>query len=172
MGLMTSAILETLMAATDHFGSVLGRVEPDRYELATPCTEWSVVQLVDHVVVGSRWASRIVRGAEGRAALAQVLSAPLSDDRRVDWLTAGAEQFEAFAEPGALERTDDRTRCAPHYVLRKCRHSGPEPAASKPMLRSCRHSAGFGPFSDNLGGLSRMMPIKSSNDDNFGGHDR
>lgn len=102
---MTSATLETLKAATDHFGAVLGRVEPDQYELATPCTEWSVVQLVDHVVVGARWAGMILRGADGRAALAQILSTPLSDDRRVDWLAAGAEQLAAFADPGALERT-------------------------------------------------------------------
>ena len=102
---MTSATLETLKAATDHFGAVLGRVEPDQYELATPCTEWSVVQLVDHVVVGTRWAGMILRGADGRAALVQILSTPLSDDRRVDWLAAGAEQLAAFADPGALERT-------------------------------------------------------------------
>lgn len=41
------AVLESACAST---GAVLGRVRPDRLDGATPCSEWRVRDLIDHLV--------------------------------------------------------------------------------------------------------------------------
>jgi hypothetical protein len=90
----------------------------------------------------------ILRGADGRAALAQILSTPLSDDRRVDWLAAGAEQLAAFVDPGALERTvahpigPTPARAFLHLRVVQARPRASAPPT--PSSASCRSPAGCG----------------------------
>jgi uncharacterized protein (TIGR03083 family) len=42
--------VRVLSVALDQAGGVLARVQPDDLDLPTPCTDWSVGQLVDHLV--------------------------------------------------------------------------------------------------------------------------
>jgi uncharacterized protein (TIGR03086 family) len=92
--------LALLQAATDRFGGVLAQVTPEQYGWATPCPDWSVVDLVDHVVGGNRWAVLLLAGAEGRASWAEVQHLPKAADRRTDFAVSVTAQREAFEAAG------------------------------------------------------------------------
>ena len=88
--------LSTLQVVTDRFGAALAQVPPERYGDPTPCPDWTVVDLVDHVIGGNRWASMVLAGAEGRSALAEVRKLPVTADRRLDHQPSVTAQREAF----------------------------------------------------------------------------
>ena len=48
----------------DHAEGVLAQVGPDQHELPTPCTEWNVHQLVNHMVGGVHFIASAVAGDE------------------------------------------------------------------------------------------------------------
>jgi uncharacterized protein (TIGR03086 family) len=80
--------------AQDVFAQVLVNVTADQQSLPTPCPEWDVSALIDHVIAGNR---RVVERAGGTAA-------PLPADRGVAHRTSAQVAQETFAEPGALTR--------------------------------------------------------------------
>ncbi|MGZ4504808.1 MAG: maleylpyruvate isomerase N-terminal domain-containing protein, partial [Nocardioidaceae bacterium] len=41
----------------------LARVRPDQWDAPTPCTEWSVRDLVNHVVGEDRWTVPLMHGS-------------------------------------------------------------------------------------------------------------
>lgn len=49
--------------ALDATGRRIGAVGDDQWDLATPCADWDVRQLVNHVVSGNWWASELAAGA-------------------------------------------------------------------------------------------------------------
>ena len=46
----------------DHAEGVLAEIGPDQYELSTPCTEWNVHELVNHVIGGVHFMASAVAG--------------------------------------------------------------------------------------------------------------
>jgi uncharacterized protein (TIGR03086 family) len=77
------------------FQEVLANVTPDQWEGATPCSEWTVAALVDHIVGGNTW----VQGLAGRQPVA------VPDDDRVAAVAASAEGAQAvFAADDGLTR--------------------------------------------------------------------
>jgi uncharacterized protein (TIGR03086 family) len=94
--------LTTLQAATDRFAAVLAGVAPDRYGDPTPCEDWTVLDLIDHVIGGNHWAPLLLAGADGREALGQIKAMTFADDRRESCAASVAAQQEAFAaaDPG------------------------------------------------------------------------
>jgi uncharacterized protein (TIGR03086 family) len=81
--------------AQDNFGHVFASVTSDQMSSPTPCTEWDVKALIDHVIAGNQ---RVIERAGGKAApLPEDLGAALG-------ASAGAAQ-ETFAAPAALTRT-------------------------------------------------------------------
>jgi uncharacterized protein (TIGR03086 family) len=99
---MTENPLAALDAATAHFTQVLAAVRDDDWARPTPCTDWTVTDLVDHVVGGNRWAVLLLGGAEGRAAIEQVRAGTFGPDRVGDYRDSVTAQRAAFAEPSAL----------------------------------------------------------------------
>jgi uncharacterized protein (TIGR03086 family) len=87
----------TLRAATDHFAAVLSGVEPSRYGDPTPCPDWSVEQLIDHVIGGQHWAALLLAGEDGREALGRIMTMTFAADRRDSLAEAAAVQERAFA---------------------------------------------------------------------------
>jgi len=93
----------------------------------------------------------LAAGAEQLAAFAESGAGERSTDpqQRILQIPAGCRELPTHALDDRSRRTGGRDdvhrNSPPRSVPRKCRHSGPEPAASKPMLRSCRHSARIGP---------------------------
>lgn len=49
--------------ALDATGTIVGRVRDDQMGNDTPCDEWNVRQLLDHVIAGNWWASELAAGA-------------------------------------------------------------------------------------------------------------
>ncbi|MEU5432831.1 TIGR03086 family metal-binding protein [Streptomyces sp. NPDC020719] len=87
------------------FGARVHAVRPDQWDLRTPCTDWTVRDLVNHLVVEQLWVPPLV---EGRS-LADVGDAfdgdVLGDDPVAAWDSAKDAALAAFAGPGALDGT-------------------------------------------------------------------
>jgi uncharacterized protein (TIGR03086 family) len=61
---MTAQILEQFQLASDSFTNLLANVQADQFAAGTPCTDWSVQELVGHVVNGNLMFVRLFTGAE------------------------------------------------------------------------------------------------------------
>ena len=87
-------------------GRLVGGVKPDQWELPTPCTEWNVRQLVDHLVSGHQLVARVLRGKPFEQAVAAVRSVNdrLGDDRAAAYDASARDVLAAFSAPGVLER--------------------------------------------------------------------
>ena len=59
---MSDEHLAPLAAAVDGTGQLVTAVGEQQWELGTPCTDWTVRQLVNHLVGGDRLATRVLRG--------------------------------------------------------------------------------------------------------------
>lgn len=95
---MTAEILEQFQLATDSFTNLVAGVRPDQLGIQTPCPEWSVQELVSHVVKGNLMFTRLFTGAEPPAVDA------VGDSVAAISVSAQALREAASAE-GALERT-------------------------------------------------------------------
>ncbi|HLN16329.1 MAG TPA: TIGR03086 family metal-binding protein [Acidimicrobiales bacterium] len=96
--------LEYLALGADTFRARLVAVGPDQWDAPTPCTDWTVRDLVGHVVGGNRMAVALLGGASTAEAIASVQRDHLGDDPVGNFDEAAAAQAAAFASPGALER--------------------------------------------------------------------
>jgi uncharacterized protein (TIGR03086 family) len=83
-------------AATDRAIAVADAVRPDQLGSPTPCTEWTVQQLIDHLVGGTEYLLSATTGGEP----AQRLHTTAADLR-----VGVADVLKALTIPGALERT-------------------------------------------------------------------
>ncbi|MGH3812317.1 MAG: TIGR03086 family metal-binding protein [Pseudonocardiaceae bacterium] len=80
-------------------------VRPDQWRDPTPCTEWDVRALVDHLVVEQLWAPPLLEGATIADVGDRFDGDQLGDDPVAAWESAAAAAREAFATPGALRRS-------------------------------------------------------------------
>ena len=91
--------------ATDVFDTRVRAVRPDQWGNATPCTEWNVRQLVNHVAVEDLWVPPLLAGKT----IADVGDAydgdQFGDDPAAGWSRALAGAKQAVLEPGAADRT-------------------------------------------------------------------
>ena len=104
---MTEAatVLALFEAASDTFDDKLHQVPDDRWDSPTPCTEWDVRALVNHVVGEHRWAVPLLAG-QTIADVGPALDGDLlGDDPAAAWHHASGPSHEAFAAPGAMEST-------------------------------------------------------------------
>jgi uncharacterized protein (TIGR03086 family) len=91
--------------AMEQFGRLLGRVEPEQWGAPTPCTEWDVRTLANHVIGENRWVPPLLEG-KTIADVGDALKGDLlGDDPTGEWERAAKEAAAAAEEPGALERT-------------------------------------------------------------------
>jgi uncharacterized protein (TIGR03086 family) len=80
--------------AADRFTARLDAVTDDQWDNPTPCTDWNVRQLVDHVIEIQR------QIPEGLGA-----SVGDGDDAKAEWQAVRDAALAALREPGVLERT-------------------------------------------------------------------
>jgi uncharacterized protein (TIGR03086 family) len=59
---VTDRLLTSLDTALDGAGHLVGAVAAEQWELPTPCSDWTVRQLVNHLVGGNRLFARVLRG--------------------------------------------------------------------------------------------------------------
>jgi uncharacterized protein (TIGR03086 family) len=88
------------------FGDRVHTVRDDQWEAATPCTDWTVRDLVNHLVSEQLWVPALVRDGATVEAVGDTFDGDLlSSDPAASWDTAAHASRTAFAAPGALERT-------------------------------------------------------------------
>ncbi|MBT2481083.1 TIGR03086 family metal-binding protein [Streptomyces sp. ISL-94] len=103
---MPDTLLEQHAAALRLFGERLRAVAADQWDAPTPCSEWTVRDLVNHVTGEQLWIPPLV--ADGRTVeeMGDAFSGDvLGEDPIGAWDKASAAAHAAFAAPGALERT-------------------------------------------------------------------
>ncbi|MFF3619733.1 TIGR03086 family metal-binding protein [Streptomyces sp. NPDC002467] len=103
---MPETLLGVHAQALRLFGERLRAIEDGQWGAPTPCADWDVRALVNHVVGEQLWIPPLV--SEGRTVgeLGDAFSGDvLGEDPLAAWETASAAAHAAFAAPGALERT-------------------------------------------------------------------
>ncbi|MFF5449185.1 TIGR03086 family metal-binding protein [Streptomyces sp. NPDC012888] len=101
---------DTLLAAHADalrlFGDRVRSVREDQWTGSTPCTEWTVRDLVNHVTGEQLWVPPLVTDGRTVADVGDELSGDLlGDDPVAAWDRAAEAARGAFTAPGALERT-------------------------------------------------------------------
>ena len=102
----TTAPTDRLARAIDATGALIDGVKSDQWSDPTPCPEWNVRALVNHLVGGNRLFVRILSGEEmpPPETLARLRGADqLGDDPASAFRESGAALLEAFSKPGVLE---------------------------------------------------------------------
>lgn len=103
----TSAALGALRTAGEVTNRIVAGIGADQWDAPTPCTDWNVRMLLNHLVAGNILTAAVLGGAElpppeERARLSQV------DRLGTDPLAASRQSLEdlieAFEQPGVLER--------------------------------------------------------------------
>jgi uncharacterized protein (TIGR03086 family) len=97
-------LLEMLNLADAGFDLRVRQVGDGDWNRPTPCAEWDVYRLVNHVVIGGGRYGRLVRGGTRDAFIAERQLDALVDGAVPAWESDARTCREAFAEPGALER--------------------------------------------------------------------
>jgi uncharacterized protein (TIGR03086 family) len=91
--------------ATDAFGARVHAVRDDQWELPTPCSEWNVRQLVNHLVYENRWTPPLFAGRTIAEVGDRFEGDLLGDDPKAAWDGSAKEAVAAVQEHGAMERT-------------------------------------------------------------------
>jgi uncharacterized protein (TIGR03086 family) len=88
-----------------HAGGELGRrladIAPDQLTRPTPCEEWTVRDLISHVVGESIMSVRLLHGADADTATVGLDSVTLGDDVSAAFATAASGEYAAFEQAGA-----------------------------------------------------------------------
>jgi uncharacterized protein (TIGR03086 family) len=105
---VTDVLLSSLATAHDGAAGLVAAVGDEQWDRPTPCSDWTVRQLVNHLVGGNRLTARVVRGEQlappgqlGRRGHVD----QLGDDPAGAYRSSADEVLAALSAPGALDRT-------------------------------------------------------------------
>jgi uncharacterized protein (TIGR03086 family) len=93
--------------AVEEFGARVQAVGHDQWELPTPCSDWNVRQLVNHLVYEDRWTVPLMQGSTIAEVGDRFEGDLLGDRPKVAWNQASQEAVAAVGADGALERIVD-----------------------------------------------------------------
>ena len=82
-------------------------VGDDQWELPTPCADWNVRQLVNHLVYENRWTVPLMEGSTIAEVGDRYEGDLLGDHPKAAWDESSAEAVRAVQADGALGRTVD-----------------------------------------------------------------
>ena len=97
--------LERLQKAQQAFGSVVHKVGDDQWHDDTPCTDWDVRALVNHVAGELFWVTPMVDGKSIDDVSGALDGDLMGDDPVAAWDRAVKESSTAFGASGALDGT-------------------------------------------------------------------
>ena len=89
-------VLRLIPAALELFGERVHQVPASRWDASTPCTDWSVRDLVNHVTGEQLWAPHLLRGETLEQVGDRYDGDVLGDDPRTTWDEAAARALEAW----------------------------------------------------------------------------
>lgn len=100
-------LLSTMDKVLDSAGTVVDGVEPSQLGNQTPCTEWTVRDVINHVVVGATmFAECVEQGSVADERLGELMGGDnLADDYKGAFHAASDRARAAFSSEGALEKT-------------------------------------------------------------------
>lgn len=98
-------LVELFRRSIDQCTTLIENVPPDRWQSPTPCTDWDVRSLVNHLTGEQLWAPHLVAGETIEQVGDRYDGDVLGDDPGSAWRAAVPASVAAFAEPGALDRT-------------------------------------------------------------------
>jgi uncharacterized protein (TIGR03086 family) len=97
-------IPELFRRAVERFGEPVDAIPADGWTGPTPCLEWNVRDLVNHLVSECRWVPPLFAGAT-IAEVGDALDGDLLGEDPVGaWREAGAGAVASISAPGAMER--------------------------------------------------------------------
>lgn len=96
--------ITALPLATSEFDRRLAAVTGADWDRPTPCDEWSVRELVTHVVAGNAMAAAVASGASRDEAIAIFGSTGLGDDALTAFRASAQAQLDALSDPAVLDR--------------------------------------------------------------------
>lgn len=96
-------LLDAFDQGLGEFGRRVHQAAEHQWHAPTPCTEWSVRDLVNHVVSEQLWAPLLLRGATLDEVGDRFDGDVLGGDPVRAWEQAAAGSYEAFHRPGALD---------------------------------------------------------------------
>ena len=96
---------DALDRATEEAGRRVRAVEPDQWDLPTPCGDWTVRGLVNHLVRGNTMSAMLLDGASLDEVLEMFRNADPNEDLIPLYAETMAAQNAAFRRPGALDQT-------------------------------------------------------------------
>ncbi len=91
--------IEDLERAGQSFGALVAGTTPEQLGDSTPCSEWDVRALLNHVVTGTQWFTTMVRGEPAPDRSVD----QLGDDPGAAFEAALGGFIEALRAPGAFE---------------------------------------------------------------------
>jgi uncharacterized protein (TIGR03086 family) len=100
-------LMERFVLASTEFERKLRAVQSEQWAWPTPCTEWNVRQLVNHMTRGNLGYVRLVRGGTSTEFLRLRDADALGAEPVGAYIRSVQECAKAFAAPGALERVLD-----------------------------------------------------------------
>jgi len=94
---------QRFVTATDYFDQGVRAIAPDQWGNPTPCTEWDVRALVNHVVGELRWVAPLLAGQTVAEVGDRFDSDLIGSDPKAAWAAARAEARREFERPAALD---------------------------------------------------------------------
>ncbi|HVT19977.1 MAG TPA: TIGR03086 family metal-binding protein [Mycobacteriales bacterium] len=116
----TSEAVAAYREAVRTFDAVIQRVTGDAWAAPTPCTDWDVRQLVNHVVAENLWAPPLLAGRTVDDVAGEIPEDALGTDPLTAWVSASRAALSATDDPGLAGRTmrlSGREASAAHYLM-------------------------------------------------------
>lgn len=100
---MTIDLPEVHARALDETRRHIAGIPPDQWSGPTPCADWDVCALVNHIVAGNFWVAPLVEGRTIEEVGDRYDGIVLGDDPLEAYDRSAAEAAAAFRAPGAMD---------------------------------------------------------------------
>ncbi|MEA2435254.1 MAG: hypothetical protein QOG54_2711 [Actinomycetota bacterium] len=90
--------------AVEYYDSLVSEIRDDQWGNSTPCTDWSVRDLVNHIVYENLWTPELLAGKTVEEVGNRFDGDVLGDDPKGAWQRASKEAVSAVQDDGAMER--------------------------------------------------------------------
>jgi uncharacterized protein (TIGR03086 family) len=91
--------------SVEYFDSLVQQIVPGQWDDPTPCTDWSIHDLVNHIVNEDKWTPELLNGKTIEEVGDRFDGDLLGEDPSGVWNQASKEAVSAVQDEGAMQRT-------------------------------------------------------------------